>query len=72
MNTHNDEADTEALKSIDWIVKMALYVQREKQRLPVQQRQLVDDMVAQAGPWPTELQCRYLHSLFLKLGGKIT
>ena len=53
---------------------VALYVQREKQRLPANHHQFVDDMAART-VWerePTPRQHRYLHSLFLKLGGRIT
>jgi hypothetical protein len=59
--------------SAEWI-RVALFVQREKHRLPPQHHQFVDDMAART-MWerePTEKQHRYLHSLFLKLGGKIT
>jgi hypothetical protein len=57
----------------EW-ARVALYVQREKHRLPVQHHQFVDDMAARTA-WdlePSDRQHRYLHSLFLKLGGKIT
>jgi len=57
----------------EWM-KVALYVQREKHRLPAQHHQFVDDMAART-VWerePTDRQHRYLRSLFLKLGGKIT
>ena len=57
----------------EWI-RVALFVQREKHRLPSQHHQFVDDMAART-VWerePTEKQHKYLHSLFLKLGGKIT
>ena len=53
---------------------VALYVQREKQRLPAQHHQFVDDMASRT-VWnhdPSPRQHKYLHSLFLKLGGKIT
>jgi len=55
-------------------MRVALYVQREKHRLPAQHHQFVDDMAART-VWerePTDRQHRYLRSLFLKLGGKIT
>jgi hypothetical protein len=57
----------------EW-AKVALYVQREKHRLPAQHHQFADDMAART-VWerePTERQHKYLHSLFLKLGGRIT
>ena len=59
--------------SAEWI-RVALFVQREKHRLPAQHHQFVDDMAART-VWerePTDKQHKYLHSLFLKLGGKIT
>jgi hypothetical protein len=57
----------------EWI-RVALFVQREKHRLPAQHHQFVDDMAART-VWerePTLKQHKYLHSLFLKLGGRIT
>jgi len=53
---------------------VALYVQREKQRLQANHHQFVDDMASRT-VWdhePSPRQHKYLHSLFLKLGGKIT
>jgi hypothetical protein len=60
----------------DW-VKIALYVQREKNRLEVRHHEFINDMAgrtvwADRGYEPTEKQHKYLHSLFLKLGGRIT
>jgi hypothetical protein len=53
---------------------VALYLQREKSRLPTRNHEFVDSMAAKA-PWgdrdPTEPQLQYLQSLFLQLGGKI-
>jgi len=50
---------------------VALFLQRNKNRLDPK---LIDDMAARTawGHEPTERQHRYLHSLFYKLGGKIT
>ena len=53
---------------------VALFLQRNKARLDTRHHEFIDDMSARA-PWhrePTERQHRYLHSLFFKLGGKIT
>ena len=59
----------------EW-AKIALYVQREKNRLEVRHHEFVNDMAgrtvwADSGYEPTLKQHKYLHSLFLKLGGKI-
>jgi hypothetical protein len=59
--------------SPDWRA-IALYIQREKLRLPDRQHKFIDDMAAHV-PFNRELspkQLQYLQSLFLKLGGKIT
>jgi hypothetical protein len=72
-NRHNGVDAFHTTTGAEWI-RVALYVQREKHRLPVQHHQFVDDMAART-VWdrePSERQHRYLHSLFLKLGGKIT
>jgi hypothetical protein len=72
-NRHNGVDAFHSTTGAEWI-RVALYVQREKHRLPVQHHQFVDDMAART-VWdrePSERQHRYLHSLFLKLGGKIT
>jgi hypothetical protein len=58
--------------SPDWRA-IALYVQREKLRLPDRQHKFVDDMAADV-PFnrvPSPKQLQYLQSLLLKLGGKI-
>ena len=54
--------------------EVALYCQRQKHRLPDKHHEFVDDMAARTvyGREPTPGQHRYLHSLFYKLGGKIT
>jgi hypothetical protein len=53
---------------------VALYCQRNKERLAIKHHEFVDDMASRT-PWgrePTEKQHKYLHSLFFKLGGRIT
>jgi hypothetical protein len=53
---------------------VALFLQRNKDRLDPRHHEFVDDMAART-VWerePTERQHKYLHSLFYKLGGKIT
>jgi hypothetical protein len=57
----------------DWCA-VALFLQRNKHRLAARHHEFIDDMAARTA-WerePTEKQHRYLHSLFFKLGGKIT
>jgi hypothetical protein len=59
--------------TLDW-KDVALYVQREKHRLRPQTHEFIDDMASRT-VWdrePTLKQHQYLHSLFFKLGGKIT
>jgi hypothetical protein len=53
---------------------IALFLQRNKNRLDARHHDFVDDMASRTafGREPTERQHRYLHSLFYKLGGKIT
>jgi hypothetical protein len=57
---------------LDW-TEVALFVQREKHRLPDKHHEFVDDMAARSvyEREPTQKQHQYLHSLFFKLGGKI-
>ena len=53
---------------------VALFLQRNKHRLDAKNHEFVDDMASRTA-WrrePTERQHKYLHSLFFKLGGKIT
>ena len=53
---------------------VALFLQRNKHRLDPRHHDFIDDMAARIA-WerePTERQHKYLHSLFYKLGGKIT
>ena len=66
--------------SDDW-KKIALYVQREKDRLPARVRtaqtlEFIDDMAMRAqSPFsrePTQKQGAWLYDLFSKLGGRIT
>ena len=54
--------------------EVALYCQRQKHRLPDKHHEFVDDMASRTvyGREPTPKQHQYLHSLFFKLGGKIT
>ena len=54
--------------------EVALYCQRQKHRLPDKHHEFVDDMASRtvSGREPTPRQHQYLHSLFYKLGGKIT
>jgi hypothetical protein len=53
---------------------VALFLQRNKDRLEAKHHQFVDDMASRTvyGREPTEKQHKYLHSLFYKLGGKLT
>jgi hypothetical protein len=58
---------------IEWS-EVALFLQREKHRLPEKHHEFIDDMASRTvyGREPTPKQHQYLHSLFYKLGGKIT
>jgi hypothetical protein len=58
---------------LEW-TEVALFVQREKDRLPEKHHEFIDDMAARTvyGREPTQKQHQYLHSLFYKLGGKVT
>ena len=53
---------------------VALFLQRNKHRLGPKHQEFIDDMAGRTawGHEPTERQHKYLHSLFFKLGGKIT
>jgi hypothetical protein len=57
----------------DWRA-VALFVQREKHRLPVRNHEFIDKMASKTvyGHEPSEPQHKYLKSLFYQLGGKIT
>jgi len=59
--------------ALEW-TEVALYCQREKHRLPDRHHEFIDDMASRTvyGREPTPKQHQYLHSLFYKLGGKIT
>ena len=59
--------------TLEWS-DVALFVQRPKHRLPAQHHEFVDDMASRTlyGREPTPKQHQYLHSLFYKLGGKLT
>ena len=52
---------------------IALFLQRNKNRLDAKHHDFIDDMSSRTafGREPTERQHKYLHSLFYKLGGKI-
>src|SRR5262249_3757900 len=58
---------------LEW-TEVALYCQREKHRLPDRHHEFIDDMASRTvyGREPTPKQHQYLHSLFFKLGGRIT
>jgi hypothetical protein len=55
------------------IADLVLFCQRNKHRLNPRHDQFIDDMASQAerGRELTEMQHKYLRSLFFKLGGKI-
>jgi hypothetical protein len=59
--------------ALEW-TEIALFVQREKHRLADKHHEFVDDMASRTvyGREPTQPQHKYLHSLFYKLGGRIT
>jgi hypothetical protein len=59
--------------ALEWS-EVALFVQREKHRLAAHHHEFIDDMASRTvyGREPTPRQHQYLHSLFFKLGGKIT
>ena len=58
--------------TLEW-GEVALFVQREKHKLPRKHHEFIDDMASRSvyGREPTPKQHQYLHSLFFKLGGKI-
>jgi hypothetical protein len=53
---------------------VALFLQRNKHRLDMKHHQFIDDMASRTvwGREPSERQHKYLHSLFFKLGAKLT
>ena len=59
--------------ALEW-TEVALYCQREKLRLDPKHHNFIDDMASRTvyGREPTPNMHKYLHSLFYKLGGKIT
>ena|SRR5262249_47185487 len=59
--------------AIEW-TEVALYCQRQKHRLDAKHHEFIDAMASRTvyGREPTPKQHQYLHSLFFKLGGKIT
>jgi hypothetical protein len=59
--------------TLEW-TEVALYVQREKRRLPEKHHEFINKMAARTvyGYEPTPNMHKYLHSLFYQLGGKIT
>src|SRR5215831_14665284 len=59
--------------TLEW-TEVARYVQRQKHRLQETHHKFVDEMASRTvyGREPTPKQHQYLHSLFFKLGGKIT
>ena len=67
----HDFQNTDGKPSWDAI---ALFLQSNKNRLDARHHEFVDDMASRTvfGREPTERQHRYLHSLFHKLGGKLT
>jgi hypothetical protein len=70
---HGTGAFRNADGKLDW-KEVALYVQREKHRLPDKHHEFIDKMAARTvyEREPTPNMHRYLHSLFYQLGGKIT
>ena len=58
---------------LEW-TEVALFVQREKHRLPEKHHKFVDDMASRTvyGREPSPNQHKYLHSLLYQLGGKVT
>ena len=67
----HDFQDTDG--SLPWEA-VALFLQRNKHRLPARNHDFVDKMAAQTvwGREPSPSQHKYLKSLFYQLGGKIT
>jgi hypothetical protein len=73
-NKHHGAADfinTDGKPNWDAV---AVFLQRNKHRLDPKHHEFIDDMASRTvwGREPTEKQHKYLHSLFFKLGGKIT
>src|SRR6516164_7805639 len=59
--------------TLEW-TEVALFVQRQKNRLPEKHHKFVDDMASRTvyGREPSPNQHKYLHSLLYQLGGKVT
>jgi len=59
--------------TLEW-TEVALFVQSQKHRLDIKHHQYIYDMASLSvyGREPTPRQHQYLHSLFYKLGGKVT
>jgi hypothetical protein len=59
--------------TLEW-GEVALFVRREKHRLPSRHHEFIDDIASRTayGREPTPKQHQYLRSLFYKLGGEIT
>jgi hypothetical protein len=59
--------------TLEW-TEVALYCQRQKHRLDPKHHKFIDDMASRTvyRREPSGPQHKYLHSLFYKLGGKIT
>jgi hypothetical protein len=59
--------------TLEW-TDVVLFVQREKHRLPARHHEFIENMASRIvdDREPTPKQHQYLHSLFYKLGGKVT
>jgi hypothetical protein len=73
-NKHHGPCDSHGTDGKPSWEDVALFCQREKHRLDARHHEFIDDMASRSawGREPTEKQHKYLHSLFFKLGGKIT
>ena len=55
------------------MLEIARYVHREKRRLADKHHEFIDAIAIALRGWePTQKQHQYLHSLFYKLGGRLT
>jgi hypothetical protein len=74
MGVHDAENDFHNTDGKPGWEAVALFLQRNKDRLEARHHQFVDDMASRTvyGREPNEKQHKYLHSLFYKLGGKLT
>src|SRR5215468_10076664 len=59
--------------TLEW-TEVALFCQRQKHRLPARHHEFIDDMASRTvyGRDPTPKQPKSLHTLFFRLGGKVT